>query len=436
MTGIMVEERILGAMLDNHASAVKIVQRVKAEWFQKEDNRAAFEAFRAHMVSGGQLSLLNAARLLKGNKAVPNATLLVSDAQANAPVGYGSIVDSAIDDLLYNATVANVQQASASLASIAHSEATATEMRSKALEAALTIIGRDETDVREFKQPTGDELWEAAYTADDTASIPFPFAEMNESRGGYAPGEIVVVSGYTGHGKSWMALQYLEAAVKAGKRVYYASLEMTFTQLQNRLLAMGGHDLSKLEAKQIPLSSLASRREELRSYSYAVAEGALHVHDYVSAKRMADLREQPYDVMIVDHVHLMQVGGKDYRLALNEAMSRLKAFATQEHVALVLLAQLNRPNRGNDTSSAPKRPTLSSLRESTAIEQIADYVTFIYRNYDEDGVMTDSGVYYTEKQRQGRTHPAIDVRFHKTRNQFVPQVVTESGESFDAGMVA
>jgi len=122
-------------------------------------------------------------------------------------------------------------------------------------------------------------------------------------------------------------------------------------------------------------------------------------------------------VVFLDHLHQMEVKSShgEHRLALNRELRQFVALAKNERVAVVLLAQLNRPS---GLSEAMPRPTLRSLKESGAIEENAAYVGFVWRKLDEDGVLMPYAEWIEGKNRFGAVRPPAVLDFDSRKLVF------------------
>jgi replicative DNA helicase len=264
---------------------------------------------------------------------------------------------------------------------------------------------------KELGHSIGDlrEGFVSSYECGDDA-LAFPQQHLN-TIGGARPGNVVVVTAYTGVGKSWLGLDWATVWMRQGKRVRYYTLEMTEHEVMERLLAMEhGYKLEDVIERRVPAREIKDCLEILRCFSLEIVGGSLTAQQLISdVLSMGD--EKPH-VVVVDHLHLMDVIGKDYRLGLNDALRLLKTFAIENNIILVLLAQLRRPEQ---RSELPE-PSLYMLKESGAIEQIADYAIFLHRRSDQHGdAFGDAYMIWTEKQRQGKPASKAEVRFRDYR---------------------
>jgi len=251
---------------------------------------------------------------------------------------------------------------------------------------------------------------------------------------GLQPGDLVIVAGRPSMGKTSWALNVAEhAAIKDKLPVAIFSMEMPGEQLAMRLLSsLGRIDQHKIRSGRLDEEDWP----RLSSAVQILSEAPLYIDD-TAALTPAELRararrlkrEHGLGLIIVDYLQLMQVPGTRENRAteISEISRSLKALAKELHVPVVALSQLNRgvEQRPN------KRPMMSDLRESGAIEQDADLIVFLYRDevYNEDS--PDKGVaeVIIGKQRNG---PVGTVRLtflgQYTRfENFVSEVYT-SGE--------
>ncbi|MFA7618568.1 MAG: replicative DNA helicase [Thiohalomonadaceae bacterium] len=239
--------------------------------------------------------------------------------------------------------------------------------------------------------------------------IPTGYTDFDEKTSGLQPSDLIIIAGRPSMGKTTFAMNLAEnAAIKVRKPVAVFSMEMPGEQLAMRLISSLGrinqHSLrtGKLDDDDWP---------RLTSAVQLLAEVPLYVDDTPAltptelrarARRLAREHEHGLGLIVIDYLQLMQVvgSGKENRTAeISEISRSLKALAKELNVPVIALSQLNRSLEQRPN----KRPVMSDLRESGAIEQDADVIVFIYRDevYNEDS--PDKGVaeIIIGKQRNG-----------------------------------
>ncbi|MEW1813255.1 DnaB-like helicase C-terminal domain-containing protein [Pseudarthrobacter phenanthrenivorans] len=212
-------------------------------------------------------------------------------------------------------------------------------------------------------------------------SHPTPWASLNEIITGLKPGALYVVGARPSVGKSVVGLQLGRELTKHGA-VAMMSLEMSVDDVNTRLIASELHiDMHRLVSRQLTPGDWSRIGEWLGGR----ADMPLAVNDHSGAtitdiKRFARSvnRRKPLAGIVVDYLQLMNQprGDKRPRHEFVADMSRqLKILAMDMHVPVIALSQLNRGSENRDD----KRPKLSDLRESGAVEQDADVVLLLHR---------------------------------------------------------
>lgn len=212
------------------------------------------------------------------------------------------------------------------------------------------------------------------------------FSELDALTGGLYRGELTVIPGRPSMGKTAVALWMALFAAREGKRVVIFSLEMSKEQLVGRLLSMiSGVDSDKLRFKG---TSGADRQQlqralaELQRLPIIVEYCGSDTVDDIRAKALMLHKQGKLDVCFIDYLNLINLvvpkGSlqETTDLAMGSVARRIKLMAEEMQVPVVLLAQMNRES---EKRPAPHFPVLSDLRNSGAIEQIADVVIFVYR---------------------------------------------------------
>lgn len=246
---------------------------------------------------------------------------------------------------------------------------------------------------------------------DDSAitGISTGYADLDKVTSGFQKGDLVIIAGRPSMGKTGLAMNIAEnVAIKSGKNVLVFSMEMPAESLAMRMLSsLGRIDQSRLRAGRLTdedWTRLTNAVGLLSKANMIIDETpALSPIEMRARARRVAREEKGLGMIVVDYLQLMRVPGmSDNRTAeISEISRSLKALAKELAIPVVALSQLNRglEQRPN------KRPVMSDLRESGAIEQDADLIGFIYRDevyYDDS---PDKGIaeFIIGKQRNGPT---------------------------------
>jgi len=223
-----------------------------------------------------------------------------------------------------------------------------------------------------------------AERGDDITGVPTGYKDLDKLLSGWQDSALNIIAARPGMGKTAFTLSLAMNAAEKGHGVAVFSLEMSKRELVKRLLSMTG------EINSYKLNSGKMTKEEWKVHNAAVerlADTPLYIDD-TPALNIFELRaksrrlKQNHDIklIIVDYLQLMQGPPSQNRSNREQeisAISRsLKGLAKELDVPVIALSQLS---RAVETRGGNKKPVLSDLRESGAIEQDADIVTFIYR---------------------------------------------------------
>jgi replicative DNA helicase len=206
------------------------------------------------------------------------------------------------------------------------------------------------------------------------------FKKLDDITAGLQPSDLIILAARPAMGKTSLALNILANAAKAGHKVAIFSLEMPVQQLVNRLVAaeasLNSSNLRKGKLNsdewnklQVGITNLIKKK------IFFDDTGSITVSELASKARMLKMKEG-LDLIVIDYIQLMKGTGESSReLEISTISRSLKVLAKELNVPMLVLSQLNRK-----VDSRPnKRPMISDLRESGAIEQDADQILFIYR---------------------------------------------------------
>jgi replicative DNA helicase len=250
------------------------------------------------------------------------------------------------------------------------------------------------------------ELFERGGSSDVTG-VPTGFTDLDSKTSGLQPGDLVIVAGRPSMGKTALALNIGEhVAIELGMPVAVFSMEMGAAQLATRMLgSVGRIDQQRIRTGRLldeDWPRLATAMERMNAAPLYIDEsaGLNSLELRARARRLAREYKQ-LGLIIVDYLQLMSSvrDGENRATEISEISRSLKTLAKELKVPVIALSQLNRTVE----QRTDKRPVMSDLRESGAIEQDADLILFIYRDevYNQDS--PDKGVaeIIIGKQRNG-----------------------------------
>lgn len=265
----------------------------------------------------------------------------------------------------------------------------------------------DTVPIRQVVLNALNTIEKASQTKGTVTGIPTGFVDLDYKTSGLQPSDLILVAARPSMGKTAFVLniaQYM--AFRKDRSVAIFSLEMSKEQLVNRLFALE----SKVDSQSIRTGNLQDEDWAKLIEGAGIIGNSRLIIDDTPGISISELRskcrkfklEQGLDVVIIDYLQLMTGSGRgsDSRQQEISDISRaLKGVARELNVPVVALSQLSRAVEKRDD----KRPMLSDLRESGAIEQDADVVMFIYRDdyYHKDTENKNMAEIIIAKQRNG-----------------------------------
>ncbi|MCZ6561151.1 MAG: replicative DNA helicase, partial [Gammaproteobacteria bacterium] len=251
-----------------------------------------------------------------------------------------------------------------------------------------------------------DRLDELSHTEGDITGVATGFQKLDSLTAGLHGGELIIIAGRPSMGKTTLAMNIAENAAIAGKiPTAIFSMEMSSEQLAFRMIGSIGR------VNQNNLRTGRVSDEDGTRINSAVAimsEAPILIDDTpalspieIRARARRLKREHGLGLIVLDYLQLMGISGTRENRAteISEISRSLKALAKELNVPIVALSQLNR----SVEQRTDKRPVMSDLRESGAIEQDADVIAFIYREevYDADTPRKGQADIIIAKQRNG-----------------------------------
>ena len=411
---IEAEQSVLGGLFLDRDALIKVVECVQADDFYRQDHRIIYSAVLELDNEGKPFDLVTVAEWLESHRQLDDAgglSYLAALADNTPSAGnvavYADIVRKRSILRRLIAATARINE------TVFNPKGMSSEQVLDFAEQTVFEIAEREARGKRAYEPITELLKGALERVDElyrkktpVTGIATGFEDFDERTAGLQKSDLIIIAGRPSMGKTAFAINIAEhAVIKEELSVVVFSMEMPGEQLAIRMMS----SLGRVDQQNVRTGKL--RDEDWPRLSSAVAllsEKKLFIDD-TPALTPAELRarcrrlarEHGLDLIIIDYLQLMQIPGTTENRAteISEISRSLKAMAKELAVPVVALSQLNRSLEQRTN----KRPVMSDLRESGAIEQDADVIVFIYRDevYNED--TTDKGIaeIIIGKQRNG-----------------------------------
>jgi replicative DNA helicase len=414
------EQAVLGAMLTSKEAVSKAFQWLKADHFYKDAHVRIFSCMVELFDKGEPIDTISVVDRLKKKKELESVggayyiTGLMESVPTTANIEhYAKIV-------LEKHLLRKLIQVSHEVSKEAFSDSMDVDDILDAAETAIFSISEKRLrggfeHIDPILQETFEKLDAIQSRAGGVTGVPSGLIDLDEITSGFQPGELVVIAGRPGMGKTALALTMSRnAAIQYGIGVGFFSLEMANYQLAMRLLCAEG----RVDSHLVRTGKLPKNQWKNLSLSVGpLAEAPIYLDDTpgmtvleVRAKARRLKAEHNIGMLVVDYLQLMQgpKGAESRQQEISIISRSLKALAKELDIPVIALSQLSRAveNRSD------RRPQLSDLRESGAIEQDADVVIFLYRPwvYNQEDENRGKAEIIVAKQRNGPTD-RINVTF-------------------------
>ena len=408
------EQAVLGGVLIDNGAWDRIADVVTAAHFYRSDHRAVFDAVASLCDEGRPCDAVTVAERLDRDGLLDSSGGLayLADLAQNTPnaaniVAYAEIVRE-------RAVLRDLIRTSTEIAESAFRPQgrAARELLDDAERRILEIAERggagrrESVPIRHVLSGVMERIDELSRRDNPITGVPSGFKDLDAMTAGLQRGDLVIVAGRPSMGKTAFAMNIVEeAAIQGRLSVAVFSMEMPSEQLAMRMLSsLGRIDQQKVRTGRLDPEDWPRLTSPLAMLNdtniYIVDDSTLNPTELRARCRRLK-REQELDLVVIDYLQLMHVPGTSENRAteISEISRSLKALAREMKVPVVACSQLNRSLelRGN------KRPVMSDLRESGAIEQDADLILFIYRDevYDEESKDKGKAEIIIGKQRNG-----------------------------------
>ena len=269
---------------------------------------------------------------------------------------------------------------------------------------------------------TFEQLVELKTNRQGITGVPSGYSKLDSYTSGFQKGDFIVLAARPSMGKTALALGLARNAVEAGVSVGFFSLEMSAEQLTLRLLSTEAqvphHHIRNATVNSDEWMQVTEAAAKLSELKFFIDDSAMQTILDVRTKARRLKADHNVQLIVIDYLQLLHAHGRhENRHQEVSVISRsLKALAKELELPIIALSQLSRAV----DSRVDKRPMLSDLRESGAIEQDADLIMFLYRDivYNSEAEDPSAAELIIGKQRNGPTG-SINLKFRREFTSFV-----------------
>ena len=409
---IEAEQSVLGGLMIDNSTWDQVADKLSVDDFSRRDHRFIFEAIAALSGAGQLFDPITLKEWLDGHGKLDEAgglaylgTLPNCTPTAANIAAYAKIVRD-------KATLRQINQVGTRVVELAYGPGETSEKLSAAQALIMSIDeqgqrgGNGPVVISEGLPNELDELEQCFINGGPVAGMKTGFIDFDDQTTGLGNSDLIVIAGRPSMGKTSFAMNIAEYVALAGDGVVVFSMEMQRTQLIKRMVAsMAGVNFQKYrkgELNERDWPKVTDAVGKLQKAQIFIDETAAISITELRARARRLQREHDIKLVLVDYLQLMSSEGQEKREQEVSSICRgLKALAKEMNIPVIALSQLNRELERRPN----KRPIMSDLRESGAIEQDADVIAMLYRDevYNEDSPAKGLAELIIRKQRNGPT---------------------------------
>lgn len=446
------EEAVLGALMLEKDAYTVVCDILKADSFYEPANKKIYEAIQTLGASQQPIDMLTVTEQLRLNGTLDEVGGPMFVSELTSRVASGAHVD-------YHARIVAQKYLARELITFASEierkafdesndvDDLMQEAEGRLFEISQRNVKKDVTQIDPVIGQAIEQIQAAANRTSGLSGLETGFHELDKLTSGWQNSDLIIIAARPAMGKTAFVLSMAKSmAVNYNTPVSIFSLEMSNLQLVNRLVS----NVCELPSEKIKSGQLSPMEwDQLMARIKHLYGAPLYIDDTPSlsifelrtkARRL--VREHNVRIIIIDYLQLMNASGMKFGSREQEVsmISRsLKQLAKELNIPIIALSQLNRSVESRGDSKEGKRPQLSDLRESGAIEQDADIVCFIHRPeyYLRSGVdgegndIRGKAEFIVAKHRSGRVDD-VDLRFKAEFARFE----NWTGPEGDSGMHA
>jgi replicative DNA helicase len=423
------EESVLGSMLLSKDAIAEVLELLREDDFYRPAHRTVFRSVLELYSHGGAVDAITVAEDLRRNGSLADIggapflhTLVASVPTAANAAYYARIVKEA--GILRRLIDVGTRIVQLGFDTPQDTERAIDEAESLVYNLAQGRVSEDYQSLKDVLTTTLEAIERLHEDHREITGVPTGFPDLDRVTSGLQPSNLVIVAARPGVGKSAFGLDVARhAAAKAGVPTVVFSLEMSRTELVQRLMcAECTVDMQRLRTGRMEESDWTRLTRSLGR----LADAPLYIDDSpgttmmeIRAKCRRLRQRHGLGLVVVDYLQLMQPTKRfeNRQQEVSEISRSLKLLAKELEVPVMAISQLSRQTE----SRSDRRPMLSDLRESGALEQDSDVVLFIYRDelYDPESPRKGEADLILAKHRNGPTD-TVTVTFQGQYSRFAP----------------
>lgn len=416
---IELEEAVLGALMLESTAIERIADEIKSEVFYKDANVKIYAAIQELYSSGQKIDLLTVTEELRKRKELDSVGGPFHITQLTAKVASSAHIEDHVKKIVQKYIARECIRIGSEVVKMAYDESNDVDdvlgyLEKETVQISLKNVKKDPLHIKEAVKETIKNIEKAAASRKENGltGIPSGMPALDKLTGGWQNSDLIIEAARPSMGKTSKAIYMAVHAAKMGYEVLFFSLEMSFMQLMYKAFSIetgadpNNYRDGKLE--EYEWQELDYKINKLVKYPFYIDDTpALSILEFKSKVRRF-VTKNDVKIVFIDYLQLMcgDSSSKGNREQEISYISRsLKEVAKECDIPIIALSQLN---RSVESRSGDKRPQLSDLRESGAIEQDADIVNFTYRaeyygiTEDDKGNSTiNVGENITAKHRNG-----------------------------------
>ncbi len=270
------------------------------------------------------------------------------------------------------------------------------------VEEAMIVHAKESIAMNKVTAKTFDDMVSAIERGDSINGRPTGWQRLDRVIGGWNKGDVVIIAGRPGSGKTSIALTFILNAAKLGSKCLFLSLEMSNEQIAKRYMSL----LAEIPQYKLRSGNLNQSEISYLANKIVTDEVMFHIDDEaivdiqtIKSKVKIHKAKHGLNILVIDYLQLIKGNKQNREQEISDISRNLKVLAKELEITVIALAQLSRKCE----ERADKRPLLSDIRESGSIEQDADIILFPFRPnyYDRADIQIEEAELIIAKNRHG-----------------------------------